>query len=190
MPILLDLFSGAGGAGEGYRRAGFDVIGVDIDPHTYPVGRFIQADVMADLSDILRDVRPDAVHASPPCQGYSTMTGKHQSRHPRLIAPVREMLVDSGVPYVIENVVGARAHMLTPVMLCGSSFGLKVRRHRLFESNVNLHGLPCDHASQGRAVGVYGSPERRQYYRPDGPLSNCSCPLITSWSAIQYLYNP
>ena len=100
------------------------------------------------------------------------MTGKHQSRHPRLIAPLREMLVDIGVPYVIENVVGARAHMLSPVMLCGSSFGLKVRRHRLFESNVNLSGLPCDHASQGRAVGVYGSPERRQYYRQDGTPRN------------------
>ena len=172
MPTVLDLFSGDGGAGEGYRRAGFTVVGVDIEPHSYPVGRFIQADVMIEVQDILLEVQPDAIHASPPCQGYSTMTGAARSRHARLISPVRDMLLETGLPYVIENVVGARSDMHSPVMLCGSSFGLKVRRHRLFESNVVLAGLSCNHAAQGRAVGVYGAPEKRQYYRADGSPRN------------------
>ena len=117
MPTILDLFSGDGGAGEGYRRAGFTVVGVDIEQHAYPVGRFIQADVMREFQDILRVVQPDAIHASPPCQGYSTMTGAARSRHARLISPVRDMLREADLPYVIENVVGARSDMSRPVML-------------------------------------------------------------------------
>jgi DNA (cytosine-5)-methyltransferase 1 len=84
------------------------------------------------------------VHASPPCQGYSTQTAR-PDRHPRLIGAVRQRLADAGVPYVIENVEGARSELQQPIRLCGSSFGLDVRRHRYFESNVELRGLPCAH---------------------------------------------
>lgn len=141
-PILLDLFCGAGGAAEGYARAGFEVHGVDIKPQPhYPFPFFHRDALMVDVRGY------DAVHASPPCQGYSTQTAD-RSRHARLIEPIRERLEASGLPYVIENVEGARRHLIDPVRLCGSSFGLDVRRHRYFETNWPLEGKPCDHGWQ------------------------------------------
>ena len=136
-PRLLDLFCGAGGAAKGYHQAGFEIVGVDIDlqPH-YPF-RFLQGDVM--------DLDPhwmgsfDVVHASPPCQSYSVLSARTGTGHlwPRLIAPVRDLLRSVGRPYVIENVVGAP--LQNPIMLCGTMFpGLRVIRHRLFESNMLL----------------------------------------------------
>jgi DNA (cytosine-5)-methyltransferase 1 len=144
-PRLLDLFCGAGGASTGYARAGFYVVGVDIKPQpNYPF-RFVQMDALAMLK---RDLSPfAAIHASPPCQGYSTQTAD-QSKHKRLIEPVREALEATGLPYVIENVEGAKRHMVDPVRLCGSSFGLDLRRHRYFETNWGYEGKACDHAWQ------------------------------------------
>ena len=55
------------------------------------------------------------------------------ANHPDLISAVRDALLASGVPYVIENVQEARRLLKTPIMLCGSHFGLPVRRHRYFE---------------------------------------------------------
>jgi DNA (cytosine-5)-methyltransferase 1 len=142
---LLDLFCGAGGAAKGYHDAGFEVVGVDIDPQpNYPY-KFHQADVLAMDPWVLRSF--DAVHASPPCQGYSTQT-QHRARHPRLIEATRDLLRAWGAPYVIENVEGARAFLKDPVRLCGSSFGLDVRRHRYFETNWDLVTPPCDHGWQ------------------------------------------
>lgn len=141
-PRLLDLFCGAGGAAEGYSRAGFEVVGVDIKPQpNYPF-EFHQGDAL----EVLRFPQPTfhAIHASPPCQGYSTQTAD-PARHPRLIAPVREALRHLDVPWVIENVEGARRELLSPVRLCGSSFGLDLRRHRYFETNWDLEGKPCEH---------------------------------------------
>lgn len=140
---LVDLFCKEGGMTKGYQRAGFYVVGVDIEPQpNYCGDEFIQADALTfDLSGF------DAAHASPPCQGYSTKT-MHKSRHPKLIAPMRERLIASGLPYVIENVDGAKGELIEPVCLCGSSFGLRVRRHRWFETNWALAGKPCDHAWQ------------------------------------------
>ena len=100
----------------------------------------------------------DVIHASPPCQTYSitqhlrNAQGKSTSKLD-LLAPVRAMLVQSGKPYIIENVKGAP--LLNPVQVCGSGFGLAVRRHRLFESNLSLTGNLCNHTV--RPVGVYGS---------------------------------
>jgi DNA (cytosine-5)-methyltransferase 1 len=154
-PRLLDLFCGAGGAAMGYHRAGFDVIGVDIEPQpNYPF-RFWKKDVL-DLyfwEGGCEGLSFDAIHASPPCQLFSPAT-RDRSNHRDLIAPLRPLLKATGLPYVIENVPGAP--LVDPVVLCGSSFGLKVRRHRLFESNVALMVPPCDHRSQGQPVGVYG----------------------------------
>lgn len=142
-PVLVDLCCKAGGATKGYQLAGFHVVGVDVEPQpNYCGDEFIQADLFdVDLTDAA------AVHASPPCQGYSTQTAD-RSKHPRLIEPVRDMLRRWGGPYVIENVEGARSHLIAPERLCGSSFGLDVRRHRYFETNWVLLTPPCDHGWQ------------------------------------------
>ena len=140
-PRLLDLFCGAGGAAMGYHRAGFDVVGVDINPQPHYPFEFHQDDVM----DVLRLPgleNYDLVHASPPCQGYSPHVSSSSSRwagtrgkdEARLIDAVRWHLVKSGKPYVIENVVGARHELRGPALLCGTMFGLPIPRHRLFES--------------------------------------------------------
>ena len=129
---LLDLFCGAGGAGYGYHLAGFDVVGVDIEPMpNYPF-TFVQGDALEYLR--LHGDRYDVIHASPPCQAYSEATPiTTKGKHPKLIKPVRELLLSLGKPYVIENVEGSRSELVNPVMLCGSMFGLKVWRHRYFE---------------------------------------------------------
>ncbi len=142
---LLDLFCGAGGASMGYHRAGFDVTGVDL--HTmqnYPF-TFIQGDALDFLAEHGHEF--DVIAASPPCQAHTAMKTMNTARpHHDFIPETRRLLIASGKPYVIENVVGAP--LINPLMLCGSSFGLRVRRHRLFESNVLLLGVPCQHAWQ------------------------------------------
>jgi len=136
-PRLLDLFCCAGGAGVGYARAGFTVVGVDLMPQpNYPF-EFIQADALTLDREFLESF--DAVHASPPCQSYSDLAKRNRNGHlwPRLIEPTRELLLSLKVPYIIENVEGAP--LIDPVVLCGTMFpGLRVIRHRLFESNIEL----------------------------------------------------
>jgi DNA (cytosine-5)-methyltransferase 1 len=152
-PRLLDLFCGAGGAAMGYHRAGFEVVGVDINPQpNYPF-EFHQEDALAVLAVYSPEDEFDAIHASPPCQAYSVAT-RDKIGHADLVAPVRALLKKTGLPYVIENVPGAP--LIDPVTICGSSLGLKVRRHRLFETNCPLMVPPCAHGQQGQPVGVYG----------------------------------
>jgi DNA (cytosine-5)-methyltransferase 1 len=142
-PKLLDLFSGAGGASMGYHMAGFDVTGADIEDHpSYPFRLVMQDALEADLSGY------DAYAASPPCQGYSRTRHQSKSDSLLLIGQVRDRFESTGKPYVIENVEDARWDMKSPVRLCGSSFGLRVRRHRLFEANFDLAGPDCDHGWQ------------------------------------------
>lgn len=143
-PKLLDLFSGAGGAAMGYHQAGFDVTGVDIEHHpTHPFHLIVADALTVDLAGY------DAYAASPPCQGYSRMRHRQDaSEWPKLIEPIRERLAATGKPYILENVEDAEWAMRGPVRLCGSSFGLRVRRHRLFESNVPLTAPPCEHGWQ------------------------------------------
>jgi DNA (cytosine-5)-methyltransferase 1 len=149
-----------GGASAGYAAAGFEVHGVDLKHgkrYPYPYMR-------ANVLDVLRDENYldqfDVIHASPPCQTHSitkhlrNAQGKSTSKID-LIPETRAALLASGKPYIIENVPGSP--LINPIQLCGSSFGLKVRRHRLFESNMPLLGSTCDHKSQGRPIGVYGS---------------------------------
>ena len=143
-PKLLDLFCSEGGASMGYHMAGFDVTGVDIEPkERYPFEMAVANALQVDLDGY------DAYAASPPCQGYSRLKSRYDaSKWPLLIAPIRERLEATGKPYVIENVVGAESEMKSPICLCGSSFGLRVRRHRLFEANFGVPELPCEHAWQ------------------------------------------
>jgi hypothetical protein len=142
-PRLLDLFCGAGGCSVGYHRAGFEVVGVDIDPQpNYPF-EFHRADAMTwALFDGF-----DAVHASPPCQGYANVTRWRgdQDDHPRLIEATRRRLIHYGLPWVMENV---RTPELRPsIVLCGSMFGLPIRRHRGFETSWHAFDLvpQCQH---------------------------------------------
>jgi DNA (cytosine-5)-methyltransferase 1 len=149
-PRLLDLFCGAGGAAVGYHRAGFEVVGVDIasQPH-YPF-EFHQADAFAyPLAGY------EVVHASPPCQAYASLGG-HDGRHADLVPAIRCLLEASGLPWVIENIEGAP--LRPDLRLCGSMFGLGVRRHRLFEANVFLWRQDCQHRGQRRIRAYYGKP--------------------------------
>jgi DNA (cytosine-5)-methyltransferase 1 len=157
---LLDLYCKAGGASKGYQLAGFEVVGVDIKKQKRYPYEFIQADcleLMKDM-DFLRSF--DVITASPPCQTHSitqhlrNAQGKSTDKID-LIPQTREALVASGKPYVIENVPGSP--LINPIKMCGSSFGLKVRRHRLFESNIQLTSSVCNHKEQGKPVGIYGS---------------------------------
>jgi DNA (cytosine-5)-methyltransferase 1 len=134
-PRLLDLFCGAGGAAMGYSRAGFDVVGVDIAPQpNYPF-EFWQYDALRFLEENQAVDDPfDAIHASPPCPAYSLVSGFQgvANRHPDLVGPVRTLLDQAPTPYVIENVPGAP--LRRDVVLCGEMFGLRVHRHRIFET--------------------------------------------------------
>lgn len=170
-PILLDLYCGAGGATRGYQLAGFDVMGVDINPQPEYCGfDFVQADALEFLKLAIR--LPGAfaaVHASPPCQRYTTLAkgnNANEADYPDLIGPTRELLQQTGLPYVIENVPSAP--LLNPVTLCGEMFGLGVIRHRKFESNLLLMQPPhpkhrgrvagCRHGEwfEGPYFAVYG----------------------------------
>lgn len=150
---LLDLFCGAGGAAMGYHRAGFDeIIGVDIEPQPHYPFTFVQADALTFPLDGF-----DVIHASPPCQAYCKFSRNlgTSDRHPDLIPPMQRRL--EGYVYVLENVEGAP--LASPFMLCGSMFGLRVRRHRLFESPVLVPSLlfaPASCRHDGISIGVYG----------------------------------
>jgi DNA (cytosine-5)-methyltransferase 1 len=145
-PRLLDLFCGAGGCSVGYHRAGFDVVGVDIEPQpNYPFA-FIRADALDSMRWLFESGHEfDAVHASVPCQlfTYRRRGAGVGDSYPDLVAEVRTKLRATELPYVIENVPGAP--LRDPVQLCGTGFGLDVQRHRLFESNVPIMGMPCAH---------------------------------------------
>ena len=174
---LLDLFCCAGGAAAGYWQAGFEITGVDCLPQpNYPFP-FIRADALALSMDFIRSF--DAVHASPPCQAYS-VTAKRTGNGgawPRLIEPVRDMLKRSGLPYVIENVPGTPLH--NPAILCGTMFpGLRVIRHRLFETNFQLvlprHGPhPLCHTLDWRKPHYGKTDEWKDYVQVTGG-GNCS----------------
>ncbi len=168
-PKLLDLFCRAGGASVGYARAGFEVEGVDIEPQPHYPFKFYQADALEFLLEGY-----DAYHASPPCQHASKLgimnriirPGKYH--HPNLIEQTRMILKATGKPYIIENVEGA--NLKSPAIMCGSWFGLDLRRHRLFENNIALFSTPCCHywqkprfhsldhnrKSPARVIGVHG----------------------------------
>ena len=150
---LLDLFCGGGGGAAGYAAAGFDVTGVDINAQpNYPFA-FWQADALQVLRTMLADGPGsfDAIHASPPCQAYTrkaTDWGRkrnHWTQHPDLLGPTRDLLDKIGLPYVIENVPGAPIN--AQLELCGTHFGLRIIKHRLFEANWPLPMPPasCDH---------------------------------------------
>ena len=174
---ILDLFCCAGGAGIGYTQAGFEVIGVDIAPQSnYPLP-FIQTDALT--LDPKFIALFDAVHASPPCQSYSDLAKRNGNgdQWPRLIEPVRDMLIRSGLPYVIENVEGAP--LLDPIVLCGTMFPeLRVLRHRLFEANFMIEPPPHEkhprvHTFDRRKYHFGKTDERKDFVQVTGG-GNCT----------------
>jgi hypothetical protein len=97
-----------------------------------------------------------AVHASPPCQRWADAFVLYRDDHPDLIGPIRERLIATGLPYVIENV--KRAPLREPVMICAGGLGcvageLQLHRHRIFESNVPLMGVQSVDRGEARGDG-------------------------------------
>lgn len=181
-PVCLDLFCKAGGCTYGYQQAGFYVIGVDIEPQpNYCGDGFLQSDALDVLARLiageeilfsdgvsytLADIA--LIAASPPCQGYSESTPMaYRDNHPRMIPQVREALQLTGKPYVIENVENARRHLINPLMLCGSMFGLQVWRHRYFEIWPERAWLtpPCNHSQEPVTLVHAGSNSRAKRRR-------------------------
>jgi DNA (cytosine-5)-methyltransferase 1 len=194
-PKLLEPFSGESGAGEGYRRAGFDVYAIDNRPavakrNPFPIyiGDAIEALTLLLAGETLPFVHPDgrvehlglrdfaALHGSPPCTGYTRGTAAvpdRLTRYDRLIAVTRGLFEATGLPWVIENVADAAPEMRNPLMLCWSMFyvpgsvldddgtPLTMRRHRLFESNVDLMvPATCNHPRGVQVAGAYGGARR------------------------------
>ncbi len=171
MKRALDLFSGAGGTTRGLQLVGYHVTGVDISPQPRYCGdAFIQADAME------VDWRGyDLIWASPPCQRYSGLTPKeYKASHPDLLPITLERLAQQDTPYIVENVAGAKRLFASPIMLCGTMFGLNIWRHRYFDiGNSDAFFLmpPCNHNDHpilisGRGMRGVARGERR----PSEPL--------------------
>lgn len=138
---LLDLFCGSGGAAMGYHKAGFDVVGVDINPQKHYPFEFHQADAMTYPLDGF-----DVIHASCPCQLWARGGNPNRSSYPDLISKTRERLIATGLPYIIENV--PQAPLINPITICGGGLGIKlgdwqIHRHRNFECNFPVKGVEC-----------------------------------------------
>jgi len=197
----------------GYARAGFEVVGVDVNPQPHYPFEFHQADAMSCMGG----TGPtwfgyfDVIHASPPCQLYTKKSATwgrartHWIEHPDLVGPTRELLKATGLPYVIENVEGAPLH--GAILLCGTMFGLKISKHRIFEANWPLPILSpstCDHtgvynpwAGAGRSaeklreaqdtpwIPMSGGASRKKGVT--GDLFNAIPPAYTEWIGTQLL---
>lgn len=191
--VLLDLYAGQGGATRGYQDAGWTVAAVDRDAAALrrnPAEYRYVGDVLTVLAALLaggtlpftrRDGTTvqlglddfDAIHTSPPCQGYSIATAGNPSaraKHERLIAATRRLLVLTGLPWVIENVEQARSQMNDPILLCGRMFDLRaddedglllvLDRHRLFEASFPLAAPAHPKHGNEQVAGVYGGSRR------------------------------
>ena len=192
-PLLLDLYCCEGGASAGYVRAGFDVVGVDIAPRKRYPYRFIQADAEALLSWLIDSgaIRQfAAIHASPPCQEYSALKSLKTHQYPDLLAPTRDLLMASGLPWILENV--ATAPMQQGIEVCGTALGLNVRRHRRFDASHLLYGPGrCQHSLDN--VNVYGHGAWNYRPRSDDPRTKhwtrktqqCPLPIAAAKAAFQ-----
>jgi len=147
----------------GYSRAGFDVVGVDIEPQPRFPFQFAQGDALGWLRQIVMDgeCEVDVIHASPPCQAYSVAAQSQRNRgkeYPDLLGPTRDLLEQTGLPWVIENVPGAP--MRKDFVLCGCQFGLDLRRERWFETSWQGFSMvsPCAHYGPVPSVTGHGTP--------------------------------
>jgi DNA (cytosine-5)-methyltransferase 1 len=179
-PILLDTFCKAGGCSKGYSLAGFRVVGVDIEPQPNYLYEFIQAEAVEFIRK--RGKEFDAIHASPPCQRYSVTQAIWGKEYPDLVEPVRAALIEAGRPYVIENVIGAP--LRNAILLCGIMFGLRVYRHRLFESNCLLLAPQCT-GHRARAVQLGRPAKEGDYMTVAGHIS--SVPMARKAMGIDWM---
>jgi DNA (cytosine-5)-methyltransferase 1 len=186
LPRVLDLFCCQGGIARGFADAGFLVAGVDLKPQPrYPFD-FWQMDALRYLRTFPEAIREvfDLVHASPPCQHDSNLSKSHNGRpqdHPDLIAPTREALEELGLPFIIENVGGARHKLRDPIMLCGTMFeGLRVTRHRFFECHgwtpgpTPPHGAHPLHYTRDKRKAHYGRLDEMEAFVMVNGGGNCS----------------
>lgn len=156
---ILDLFCGAGGAAMGLHKAWPDaeIVGVDIKLQPRYPFTFVLGDAMIYPLDGF-----DFIWASPPCQSYS-LAMRHLARpQPKLIDGLRLRLVGN---WVIENVVGAP--LMSPCVLCGTMFGLRIYRHRLFETSFPLVA-PCACNHERHALNPHGMGGRERIYAEFG----------------------
>ena len=164
----------------GYYMAGFEVIGVDIKPQPHYPFEFHQADALQYALEGF-----DVIHASPPCQAYSKSTKKiYRGNHKRMISAIRNRLIQARVPFVIENVEGARHRLIQPVMLCGSMFNLNIQRHRYFEINPLIAVLLpcCDH--KPNPVYITGTRRLKGKPRQEDPAAVKRQALETPWMTV------
>ena len=172
-PIVLDICCRKGGATVGYQRAGFHVIGVDIEPQPgYPGDEFFQMnglDVLHALgisggylfSEALRGyVRPALIHQSWPCQEGNTATAGNRARgivdtHEQFIPRARELSDRIGIPYAIEQPTSSRKDLIRrDLTLCMDTFKGElpppwVQKHRSFE----LSGFTVAQPPHAKHVG-------------------------------------
>lgn len=167
----------------GYNLAGFDVTGVDIKAQPRYPFKFIQGDVLEIASGLCQHF--DFIHASPPCQFISKQTPmQYRCNHKNHISATREILKQSGKPYVIENVPSAKKYLIHPLMLCGTMFELKIQRHRLFEIEPQIAPpiLGCDHSFY--AILITGTPRRKGVKRADPSAEVKREAMQTPWMRI------
>lgn len=150
--IILDPFSGVGGSAKGWKDAGFRVVGVDKNPQpNYAGDDFIEGDA---IDAILKYGKLfHFIAASPPCQTSTALTkGTNYGRvYPRLILATRVALMQSGRPWMLENVAGAPIRK--DLKLCGEMFDLGVIRHRFFEFSGVTIPQPVHKNHRGRVSG-------------------------------------
>lgn len=196
--IMLDLYCSAGVGAIGYSRAGFVVVGVDVEQQPRYPFEFVQADAIDVLSRLAKGwpimINGDWIaakffthfHASPPCQAFTDYRRKGHGvgdGYPNLIPQTRELLREIDRPYVIENVEKARSELIDPIRICGTSFpSLDVQRHRLFESNVELTGTSCAHTA--REPRYPGATNRRPNSRRTVEVGVYRIPLETQKRAM------
>jgi DNA (cytosine-5)-methyltransferase 1 len=209
-PVLLDACCCQGGAARGYQRAGFHVVGVDIDPQPRYVGdEFIQGNALALIRDAGFMARFDAIHASWPCQAYKLGTLRTNKPTFDLVTPGREAMNATGLPWVIENVMEAPLDLDRSIVLCANTFGLRTYRHRRFEYSEYLtltapphlphvrrapnrrrreRWLAGDHASITGDVGTYVGPDAMGIdWMTGNGLSEAIPPAYTEWVGRQIL---
>lgn len=205
-PRLLVCFCCQGGEAKGYHDAGFDIVGVDIAPQPrFPFG-FNQGDAIEYVKKYGH--RFDAIAGGPPCQRYSKTQRIQDNEHPDLIGPFRDACQATGLPYVIENVEGARPELINPQLLCGTMFGLNTDRHRLFEASWPLTvpehtsgshkgqhtkmGRPWQPGTLYQAVGNFSGVDFARedlgvpWMNRDG-IRECIPPAYTRWIGEQWL---